>query len=140
MRGGQPPASDPLHNASRAEGLDDVGRVTLFALLAAGLTLFFVQSLRHQRKLRPGRGLQGAARVLQVNARRQQLEGGSSSFDSSNGFGSDGVDADDALGAIMALGAVAAALDRRIRAAPTATSVLGLTRADGFEHGRVHQG
>ena len=100
--------------------MDHFGRATLFVLLAAGLTLFFVQSLRHQRKLRPERGLEGTAKVLRVNSRRQQLGGGSSSFDSGNGFGSDGIDADDALGTVMALGAVADALDRRIRAAPPA--------------------
>ena len=47
MPGGQPPASDPQPNASPAAGFDHVGRVTLFALLTAGLTLFFVQSPRH---------------------------------------------------------------------------------------------
>ena len=100
--------------------MDHFGRATLFVLLAAGVTLFFVQSLRHQRRLRPEAGLEGTAKVVRVNSRRQQLGGGSSSFDSSDGFGSDGVDADDALGAVMALGAVADALDRRIRAAPPA--------------------
>ena len=47
MRGGQPPASDPQPNASPAAGFDHVGRAIFFALLAAGLTLFFVQSPRH---------------------------------------------------------------------------------------------
>ena len=47
MPGGQPPASDPQPNASPAAGFDHVGRATFFALLAAGLALFFVQSLRH---------------------------------------------------------------------------------------------
>jgi hypothetical protein len=100
--------------------VDHVGRATLFVLLAAGLALFFVQSLRHQRKLRPERGLEGTAKVLRVNSRRQQLGGGSSSFNSGNGFDSDGFDADDALGAVMAMGAVADGLDRWIRGAPPA--------------------
>ena len=47
MPGGQPPASDPQPNASPKAGFDHVGGATFFALLAAGLTLFFVQSLRH---------------------------------------------------------------------------------------------
>ena len=112
-------ATRNAQHASQEAGVDHFGRATLFVLLAAGLTSFFVQSLRHQRRLRPERGLEGTAKVLRVNSRRQQL-GAGSSFNSSNGFGSDGIDADDALGAVMALGAVADALDRRIRAAPPA--------------------